>query len=649
MSLSSFLLPGTSKGKAKAIDKGLDDLFRSNPSVPARPGTVPAPSATNAPATSSERKRKATEATPNGKVKRSKFETAATPSSSKRSAKAVTKAAHAVTESDSEEEEDEDEDSDGIENENESEDADEDDAEGEEVKEASSESDDEGDPSKLVHESLHKGVQPKGQSRHGKPKFIPSEETPEQRDARTIFVGNVAVEVTKSRPSQKQFKRHILSFVPSAKIESVRYRSVAFKKPTAELPDDSRKTSHSHSDPKKPSKGREHDRDRAATWRANEGEDDEAAAAPQKQYLTPKEKKRLAFIKHEIHEHVDAVNAYVVFAHPPSAEALAKRPANLPPPAPVMDPYDAASSCAEKGDGSAFMGRTLRVDVVKKGARPREDGCGEGEHAAAEKAMAGDPKAMLFVGNLEFTSKEEDLRAFFESVVTEERGKPGQKAGSGSDDEEDEESDGEGGEEDKPRAWVKRVRIIRDKDTQLGKGFAYVQFADRECIDEILAFEQTKLKFAKRKLRVQRCKTLPGGPKLRVAKVPRTPSSSASGPHGKPSRTGTSPSRPERAPRLVPTRAPKGNSELGAKLAHLPKEERKKAKAADADRVARRLAKKRAKSLAEKGVKSKGDRERVRKRTSERKEGGRGAQGKKDKPKKRVRSGNAMMKMNTKK
>ncbi|KAI1790154.1 hypothetical protein LXA43DRAFT_1017651 [Ganoderma leucocontextum] len=640
MSLSSFLLPGANKGKAKAIDKSLDDLFRSTASAPSVRPTV-APSATTVPAPSSEKKRKATEDTPNGKAKRSKVGAAATPSSSKTSAKPVTKAARIVAESESEEAEDGGAGSDGDEGEDSEEEA--------AAEEASNESDDEGDPSKLVHEALQNGAQPKGQSRHGKPKFIPADETQDQRSARTIFVGNVAVEVTKSRPAQKQFKRHILSFVPSAKIESVRYRSVAFKKPTAELPDDNRKTSH------KPSKTREHDRDRAAAWRANEDED-EAAATPQKQYLTPKEKKRIAFIKHDIHEHVDAVNAYVVFAHPPSAEALAKWPANLPPPAPVMDPYDAASACSEKGDGSVFLGRTLRMDVVKKGARPTDGGSGEGEQkvgGAGEKAMAGDPKATLFVGNLEFTSKEEDLRAFFESVVTEEMGKPGGKASSGSDDEEDEESDREEGDESDSRdtlgAWVKRVRIIRDKDTQLGKGFAYVQFVDRECVDEVLALDQSKLKFAKRKLRVQRCKTLPGGPKLRAAKMPRAPSSSTSGPHGKAGRPGTSPSRPERAPRLVPTRAPKGNPELGAKLAHLPKEERKKAKAADADRIARRLAKKRAKALAEKGVKSKGDRERVRKRTSERKEGGHGAQGKRDKPKKRVRSGNALMKMNTKK
>ncbi len=33
MSLSSFLLPGDKKAKAKVIDKGLDDLFRSTASV----------------------------------------------------------------------------------------------------------------------------------------------------------------------------------------------------------------------------------------------------------------------------------------------------------------------------------------------------------------------------------------------------------------------------------------------------------------------------------------------------------------------------------------------------------------------------------------------------------------------------------------
>lgn len=370
------------------------------------------------------------------------------------------------------------------------------------------------------------------------------------------------------------------------------------------------------------------------------------------------------------------MNAYVVFAHPLSPESLAARPANVPPPAPVMDPYEAARTCARKCDGSAFMGRTLRGDVVKLRA-----GADEGESAGrSESAMAGDPKATVFVGSLEFTSKEEDLRAFFEALVCEERGKPGENKDSdeSDDDDDEEESEREENEEGKkdkdakkPRTWVKRVRIIRDRDTQLGKGFAYVQFVvssqvyphvhtyqmshrpitqDRECVDEILALDPSKLKFAKRKLRVQRCKTLPGGPKLRAARptrpsAPAPPKSthiSSKAPHGS--------ARPAHPPRLVPDtkRIPKGDPELGAKLAHLPKEERKKAKAVDADRVARRLAKKRAKALAEKGVKPRVDRERVRKRPGEKAAFAKG-QGKDAKPRKRVRSGKALAKMNTKK
>lgn len=162
---------------------------------------------------------------------------------------------------------------------------------------------------------------------------------------------------------------------------------------------------------------------------------------------------------------------------------------------------------------------------------------------------------------------------------------------------------------------------------------------DRQCVDEIIALEATKLKFAKRKLRVERCKTLPGAPKLKsdvpIRPPARTPSSRPDPPHMHSARHGP---------------VPRGNPELGAQLAHLPKDERKRAKATDPERVARRLAKKRAGALAEKGVKSRGgekDRERVRK---PRPPGGkdRGV-GKEQRPKKRVRSGNAIAKMNTKK
>lgn len=279
-----------------------------------------------------------------------------------------------------------------------------------------------------------------------------------------------------AQPLQKQFKRHFTSLVPTAKIESVRFRSVAFAAPTAKLPSAEDDTGKGKSKGKQPAidekdkEGRQHDRDRATSWRAKKGGEEEEP--DKKQYLTPKEKKRIAFIRHELHSGVDAVNAYVVFAHPiPDAGA---RPANVPPPAPTMDPYEAARLAAERCDGTVFMERTIRVDRVGKG----------GDGAQGPSVPVGDPKLTIFVGNLDFASKEEDLRAFFEALVVKERGAPGEASEESSEDEdEDSAEEGEAGEGKssvpKPRTWVKRVRIVRDKDTQLGKGFAYVQFVVR--------------------------------------------------------------------------------------------------------------------------------------------------------------------------
>ena len=64
-----------------------------------------------------------------------------------------------------------------------------------------------------------------------------------------------------------------------------------------------------------------------------------------------------------------------------------------------------------------------------------------------------DPKKSLFVGGLDYAAKEEDVRVFFEELVKTERGSK---------------EDGK---------WVTGVRIVRDKETQLGKGFGYVHFA----------------------------------------------------------------------------------------------------------------------------------------------------------------------------
>ena len=146
--------------------------------------------------------------------------------------------------------------------------------------------------------------------------------------------------------------------------------------------------------------------------------------------------------------------------------------------------------------------------------------------------------------------------------------------------------------------------------------------------------EETKLKFAKRKLRVQRCKTLLGGSSSSSTRPPATT-------HSNPSTK----SRPPGVPIPIPS-IPKGDPSLGGKLAHLPKDKRKEIKSSDADRVARRLAKKKARNaLAKEGVKPQvKDRDRVRKPMAMKK----GSVSKKE-SKGRVRSEKSLSKRNTKK
>lgn len=145
---------------------------------------------------------------------------------------------------------------------------------------------------------------------------------------------------------------------------------------------------------------------------------------------------------------------------------------------------------------------------------------------------------------------------------------------------------------------------------------------------------------------MQRCKTLPGS----------TRHATADSKLAKASRDTNTKFQGSRAA-LVSVVVPKGDQLLGEKLAHLPKEERKLYKSADADRVARRLAKKKARNaLVNMGVKPLGkERERVRKGKSvgvdkgKGKRKGKGIVSKKEKSQGRVKSEESLLKRNTKK
>lgn len=100
-------------------------------------------------------------------------------------------------------------------------------------------------------------------------------------------------------------------------------------------------------------------------------------------------------------------------------------------------------------NSQVFFGKHLRVDSV---ANPQNH----------------DRRRTVFIGSLAFDAQEEELWSYFESC----------------------------GE-------IENVRIVRDSKTNVGKGFAYVQFKERVSVELALKLNDTKL--GTRKIRVMRC------------------------------------------------------------------------------------------------------------------------------------------------
>lgn len=206
---------------------------------------------------------------------------------------------------------------------------------------------------------------------------------------RTIFVGNVPVEVVTSKALNKQFKKLFAikkksedntedetedSAAETFFVESVRFRSISFEE-----------------------------------------------ALPRK----------VAFVQQKLHKSRDSANAYVVYAD-----------------------KAAVKIACEQLNGTLFQNHHLRVDSV---THPTQH----------------DNKRSVFVGNLDFEETEENLWKHF--------GKSGD---------------------------IEYVRLIRDSKTNMGKGFAYVQFRDFQTVNKALLLDGQKLNGTGRKLRVTRCKNM---------------------------------------------------------------------------------------------------------------------------------------------
>ncbi|KAL9086944.1 MAG: hypothetical protein Q9159_003906 [Coniocarpon cinnabarinum] len=148
----------------------------------------------------------------------------------------------------------------------------------------------------------------------------------------------------------------------------------------------------------------------------------------------------------------------------------------------VYSTKNAAREAARRLNGTIVLGRHLRVDEV---AHP----------------MKTDHRRCVFVGNLGFVDDETEMKAALaKSEHPEDKKKAQLKALKG---------DVEEG------LWVQfskagpieSVRVVRDPQTRVGKGFAYVQFKDENAVESALLFNDKKFPhMLPRKLRVVRCK-----------------------------------------------------------------------------------------------------------------------------------------------
>ncbi|GAA5861952.1 hypothetical protein JCM3774_001364 [Rhodotorula dairenensis] len=437
------------------------------------------------------------------------------------------------------------------------------------------------------------------------------QETPEERDARTVFLGNIPADCSTSRPMKKALVRHILQNpalqsslpegCPPLKLDSIRFRSIAFaskvfgRKATT--------TGEAGAGGGEDAGGRS--RKRAKEWREAEGsdirgvrggfrareDDDSTAAGPSRgngrvQPLTDAQKRKVALIRGELNEGKKACNAYLVVAALPDS----------------IDVRAVVRAVVEAANNSVFEGYTIHADYVRPrsaaallaaaqmAAKPNENLTDVPRNSDGFQVAPADARKTVFIGGLDFAESEENVRAAVEACLVRERG-----------------------ELPADERYVQSVRVVRDPSSGLGKGFCYVLLQDDSCVDELLALPPGKyLKISRRKVRLERCKTAAAAARAKasartVAGLPARTAAAAGGGSNAPGAAGARPKPVRLAAPRDPTLAKHHHNppskaahqaELAEALAKLAPTERKAVKSLDADRVARRAQKKEQKRLA---------------------------------------------------
>lgn len=185
-----------------------------------------------------------------------------------------------------------------------------------------------------------------------------------------------------------------------------------------------------------------------------------------------------------------SVHGYVVFVKQESVE-LALQKNNLA----VSSSLEAIEGGGDDPAPKTTGMRHIRVDrVVRSSASSSTQ-----QTTAATQSTTHDASRSVFVGNLPYTADEESLAQHFiatmnkSSTSTTTTTTPTKKRSKKS------------ANEDNYGTMIEGVRIIRDKDTQLCKGFGYILFVDKSLVATALQTCHETLYLSKHKLRVQVC------------------------------------------------------------------------------------------------------------------------------------------------
>ena len=207
----------------------------------------------------------------------------------------------------------------------------------------------------------------------------------------------------------------------------------------------------------------------------------------------PKLPKKIAVRKGKFHENRDSCNAYVVFKN----ELVNQPPEQKEGEEESKEESKKSSSSSSSSSEETWIAKSVRelngqeISFEEKSYKIRVDAA-EKKKNTSKDMNKNDNALTLFVGNLPFSTNENDLYQHFASCAAPAT------ASSASDDTSSSSSTAAS-----TKTGVASIRLVRDSSTGMGKGFAFVLFHDQNSLRNALV-GMRNIQFQGRSLRIMR-------------------------------------------------------------------------------------------------------------------------------------------------